>query len=394
MSDWSSRLQVARWEFRRFVKPNQMVVSFVIMMLMGLVGFGVSRMAKRSSARPVNVAVIGSDQLGIDSRASIDNIRLEPAAASEMDSLRARLVSRNLGGILVIENRDSARLIVRRNPVWKRSLESHLSSARQRLRLSEAGLGAAQLSVMLAPVAVRTEFQSGTDGRAARVAALIAVGLILYGVFTSMVYLMVSVTAEKQLRVTEQVISAISPQTWIDGKIIGISAVAFVNVLLFLLGIAVWILGRSIATGTAFTLGSVEPSSLIWIILFALLGFVFWLSVFGAFAAMIDDPNTSTRGPLMFLPAAFSVPGFLVMSNPDSTFARITGLIPLSSAAVMPARIALTEVPLWELLSAVALLVGGALAARRVAGKVFSVAMLMYGKEPTWGEMRRWIRES
>lgn len=26
--------------------------------------------------------------------------------------------------------------------------------------------------------------------------------------------------------------------------------------------------------------------------------------------------------------------------------------------------------------------------------KVFAVAMLMYGMEPSWGEMRRWIRES
>ena len=394
MSDWSSRFQVARWEFKRFVKPNQLVVSFVIMMLMGLVGYGVSRWAQRSGARPVNVAVIGASNLRIDPGGSVENVRLEPGTLADMDSLRARLVARSLGGILVIESRDSARLIVRRNPVWRRSIEAHLSSARQRLSLAEAGLAPQELSQLLAPVGLRTEFQAGNDGRAARIAALLSVGVVLYGLFTSMVYLMVSVTAEKQLRVTEQVISAITPQTWIDGKILGISAVAFVNVLLFLLGIAVWILGRSIATGAPFSLGSIEPSALLWIILFALLGFLFWLSVFGAVAAMIDDPNTSTRGPLMFLPAMFSVPGFLVVSNPDSAFARITGLIPLSSAAVMPARVALTEVPLWEKLLAIALLVAGAFIARRVAGKVFSIAMLMYGKEPSWGEMRRWIRES
>ena len=251
MSDWPSRVQVARWEFKRFVKPNQLVVSFVVMMLMGLVGFGVSRWASRSGSRPVTVAMVGASELRLDPGASIDNIRFEPATQTDMDSLRARLISRSLGGILIIESRDSARLIVRRNPVWKRAVEAHLSSARQRLSLGDAGLGPQELSGMLAPVTVLTEFQSGTDGRASRIAALLSVGVVLYGLFTSMVYLMVSVTAEKQLRVTEQVISAITPQTWIDGKILGISAVAFVNVLLLLLGIAVWVLGRSIATGTS-----------------------------------------------------------------------------------------------------------------------------------------------
>ena len=29
MSDWGARFRVAQWEFKRFVKPNQMLVSFV-----------------------------------------------------------------------------------------------------------------------------------------------------------------------------------------------------------------------------------------------------------------------------------------------------------------------------------------------------------------------------
>lgn len=394
MSEWPSRLQVAQWEFRRFVKPNQLVISFVLMLLMGALGYGVSRWAKRSDAKSSDVAVIGGSAVGLDRRQAVDNLAFSPADPSRLDSLRLALTERRLDGILILRGTDSARLIVRQNPVWKRALETHLAAARQRVQLGQAGLAPERLAAMLAPVAVTTEFQSGNDGRATRVAAFVAVGIVLYGVFTSMAYLLVSVTAEKQLRVTEQIISAISPQTWIDGKILGISAVALVNVLIFLGGVAVWVLGRSIATGSPFSMGAAQPATIAWIVLFALLGFAFWLSVFGAVAATIDDPNTSTRGPLMFLPAMFSVSGFMVAINPDSTFARIVGLIPLTSPSVMPARVALTEVAAWELFVSAALLVGGALLARRVAGKVVAVAMLMYGKEPTWREIRRWVGES
>jgi ABC-2 type transport system permease protein len=394
MSEWGARLQVARWEFLRFVKPNQLVVSFVIMLIMGGVGYGMARFAKGADAKPRQVAVIDGEKLGIQGAPAVDALSFRPAEMSSLGALRDSLRARSIDGILIVTSVDSARLIVRRNPPWKSALESHLAGLRRQARLSEAGLPPERLASMLAPVSVATEFQSGSDGRGARFAAGIAVGLVLYGVFSSMAYILVSVTAEKQLRVTEQVISAISPQTWIDGKIIGISGVALVNVLIFLLGAAVWILGRSIAQGSRFTMAAVEPAALFWIVLFALLGFMFWLSVFGAVAATIDDPNSSTRGPLMFLPAFFSIAGFTVIANPDSTFARVAGLIPLTSAAVMPARVALTEVPAWELAASALIIAGSAFFARRAAGKIFAVAMLMYGKEPSWREIRRWMGET
>lgn len=52
------------------------------------------------------------------------------------------------------------------------------------------------------------------------------------------------------------------------------------------------------------------------------------------------------------------------------------------------------EVPWWEVGLAVVLLVAAVWAMSRVAGRVFRTGMLMYGKEPSWGEVRRWIREA
>ena len=66
MSEWPARFQVAKWEFQRFVKPNQLAVSFVIMLLMGALGYGVSALARRSGAKDSTVAVIGGAALGMD----------------------------------------------------------------------------------------------------------------------------------------------------------------------------------------------------------------------------------------------------------------------------------------------------------------------------------------
>ena len=394
MRDWSARLLIAQWEFKRFVKPKQLVISFVLMFVIGAIGFLVGKWADRSESNTTRVAVIGGSTLGIIDVDTVGRVVLTPAAPSELDSLRESLRAQKLAGILLIRSTDSAQLIVRRNPSWRTALETQLSVARRRIELERAGIGEQQLARMLAPVAIETEFQGGSDGRAARLAAGLSVGLVLYGLFMSMAYMMVSVTAEKQLRVTEQVLSAITPQTWIDGKILGLSAVALVNILLAVLSGMVWFVGRSVATGSSFSMSGIDIGTVLLIALFAVLGFGFWLSCFSAVAATIDDPNTSTRGPLMFLPALFAATGFLVVRVPDSSFAQITGMLPLTSSSVMPARLAVSEVPAWEIILSLLLLLGGALLARRVAGKVFAVAMLMYGKEPSWGEMRRWAKES
>lgn len=68
--------------------------------------------------------------------------------------------------------------------------------------------------------------------------------------------------------------------------------------------------------------------------------------------------------------------------------------MPPFSASVLPARMLLDQVPAWEIALAVVLLAGAVWLLRRAAGKVFHLGMLMYGKEPSWGEVRRWMRET
>lgn len=232
-------------------------------------------------------------------------------------------------------------------------------------------------------------------GRAARITAAAASVAVLYGVFMAMALMLVSVTAEKQLRVTEQMIATIRPQEWIDGKIIGIAGTAMVNVVLMALSAVLFLAGRALATGRWSAPQAIgNPVLLGTILLFALLGFAFWLAFFGAIAATIDDPNSSSRAPIMFIPILFQSAGFMILSNPDSTFARAMSIIPLTSSGAMPVRLATSDVPAWEVVLSAVLLLAGVLVLRRLAGRIFALGMLMTGKEPSWSEVRRWMREA
>jgi ABC-2 type transport system permease protein len=398
MSPWRQSLEVARWEFRRLIKPKQLFVSFLITVVAGVVGFGLARLANRQT-KPATVAVIGDTRLGLslrDTTPGSNRLRLVAHEPRSVDSLRGEVAARRLDGLLLIADRDHAELVVARDPLWRSELESRLASARQAIMLRESGIDPDDLTRALAPVQVRTTFLA-TDrgGSRARAVAMIAAGLVLYGVFTASALMFVSVTGEKQLRVTEQVLSSISPQSWMDGKILGVAAATIVSMVTTLLAVIVFIVGRWIARGSVDLSALVSsPSHLVMTLIFTVLGFAFWLAFLGGIAATVDDPNTSTRGPLLFVPAMFSTVAFMIVRHPDSLFARIMSIFPASASAVMPARLAVTDVPWWETTLSLVLLLGGAWMLRRAAGRIFAVAMLLYGKEPTWGEIRRLARKS
>jgi hypothetical protein len=87
-------------------------------------------------------------------------------------------------------------------------------------------------------------------------------------------------------------------------------------------------------------------------------------------------------------------PGILAVRNPEVLWVQVLSIVPPTSFAVMPARILTVPVPTWEIALAALLLLGGVLLVRRLAGKIFRLAMLMHGKEPGWREIRRWLAEA
>jgi ABC-2 type transport system permease protein len=121
----------------------------------------------------------------------------------------------------------------------------------------------------------------------------------------------------------------------------------------------------------------------------ALLGLFFWNCVFAAIAVTINDPNSSTRSSLMFLPLMFVAMGFPGLQTPDARVMKALSVMPGTSPTVMTARLVLTDVPYWEVLFAIGLMLLAILFLRRLAGKIFAANILLTGKELSWHELWR-----
>lgn len=178
-----------------------------------------------------------------------------------------------------------------------------------------------------------------------------------------------SVIEEKQSRIVEILVSAIPVRHLLLGKILGISIIAFVQVLVILAAALI---------GLRFTpFGSLVPdflSASAWFIVFFIAGFMalatLWAAA-GALGTRPEDLNQSTA-PLTFILMIAYVFGF----SATGTVRVIASYVPIVSAILMPARIAEGGVSWWEPLLALVLNVAFAAVTIYFGAKIYRRALL------------------
>ncbi len=386
---------VALWEFNRFFKLRDMIKGTILMLIFGVLGGTVATFLGRDALSVPDIAVT---ETGPFEMADLQSPRLNFLDRRETDreSLVQLLDEEAIGGILVIESADRARLIAAGDRPWRWMLQEFLQDQRTGLLLNRLDIDEATYRQLTSELELATEFRSQPEtSRADRIVAGIAIGLVLVAVFMGFAYQFTAITAEKQQRITEQVVSAISPQTWIDGKILGITGIGLVYVVYYAL---IGLIGAFVLTwfGAPFAAGLelVNPLLLALFVVLTLLGILMWNAFLAGVAATIDDPNTSQKTGWMMLPVLPVGVAFFTLVSPDNALIQFLGIFPLTSYAVLPARMVMTNVAWWEIALALPLLLATVWLFRRAAGKIFAAGMMMYGKEPSYRDMWRWFWKS
>lgn len=390
-------LQVAGWEFRRWYKLKEQVITLFIGALISLLIFGGKHIMEKLSADEIEIAVINKSNLKLDFL-SKSGMKFNLVDLNEVDSLKKLLADELIDGVLVINDPDNVELTINKEPFWLGTLKEVLNTERQQIKIEQSNISAEQLEEIFKQVDIKlyyTVAQKEKSTAGEKYAAGIFIGLMLVGIFLGLAYQFVAITGEKQLRITEVIVSAISPQSWIDGKILGISFLSLAMLVTYSITTLVFVFISSFfGSGWSLPVAATDPLLIAGLFLFSLAGFFFWNTFFSAIAATINDPNTSARGSLMMVPAIPVAIAFFAFGNPDSIAMKILSLFPLTSAPVISARMVLTDVSYIETAISFLLLILSTWYLRKAAGRIFSLSVLMYGKEPSWKEISRWFRES
>ena len=227
--------------------------------------------------------------------------------------------------------------------------------------------------------------------------------ILLYGQMV-----MTSIIEEKNNRVLELVVSSVKPNTLMLGKILGIGAVAITQVVIWVAIIAAGsIFMAPFMSNMAAESNSPELTSamsqltdfgyianlLIYMTLFLIGGYLLYSSIFAAIGSAVDNiQDASQLQSVALIPVIIAfIVSMTVVTEPNTSLALWTSMIPFTSPMVMMSRIPF-GIPAWQPLVSVIILFLTFFAMIWVAAKIYRVGIFMYGKKPTFAELIRWTR--
>ncbi|HWL00388.1 MAG TPA: ABC transporter permease, partial [Parapedobacter sp.] len=142
-------------------------------------------------------------------------------------------------------------------------------------------------------------------------------------------------------------------------------------------------------------LGKVDfPTIITTFLLYFFGGYLLYSALFAAVGSAVDSETETQQFMLpITIPLLFTyIMSFgVLINNPHGPLAFWLSMIPLTSPIAMLVRVPF-GVPAWEIALSFALLVGGFILTTWVAGRIYRVGILMYGKKASYKELIKWFR--
>jgi ABC-2 type transport system permease protein len=249
----------------------------------------------------------------------------------------------------------------------------------------------------------------------------LATVMIYMFIFMYGAMVMRGVMEEKTSRIVEVLVSSVKPVELMMGKIIGIALVGLTQFFLWVIFSGGLFFAISLIFGldkmpengmmqganpamqqmpnsdvaeilkmlAAFNFGEI----LFYFVLYFLGGYLLYASLFAAVGSAVDNETDTQQFMLpITIPILFAFyAGMYSAQNPDGPLAFWCSIIPFTSPIVMMVRLPF-DVPLWEKVLSLSLLVLTFIGTTRMAAKIYRTGILMYGKKVNYKELWKWLR--
>jgi len=268
--------------------------------------------------------------------------------------------------------------------------------------LSQAQLGKA----MRVPITVRaTNSKFGTAAQAndARLIAYLLLFLLYILIMINSQLIMSSVAEEKTSRIAELLVASVNPSALLSGKIAASATLAILQMIAWVAigfalgahpGAASPLDGGDSSRGATFSISNVSAGDIAAFAAFFLLGYLQTATMFAAVGSLVNRTEDlgSLAGPLVIPIVAAFIIAATALAAPATPAVIITSFIPLIAPFVMFARIVVNDVPVWQITLSLAINIAATYGIAVLAGKIYRVGMLLYGRPPKFSQIWSVIR--
>lgn len=323
---------------------------------------------------------------------------------AEDEELREAVISGEAGCAFVLESDDTFTYYVNNLSMYDTNAAT-AQSAMQRLYQTRAllasGMSTQDASAVM-DVSIRATVTSLGKNQAdnffytyVMIFALYMV-IMLYGQMVA-----TNVAMEKSSRAMEVLITSARPTSMMFGKVLASCLAGFIQIAaVFGSALVLYHINRDYWAGNPLvqSLFNIPPELFAYMLIFFVLGFLIYAFLYGALgstATKLEDINTSTMPLILLFVVAFIVSMMGMSSgNVDSMLMKVCSFIPFTSPMAMFTRIAMSTVPMHEILLSIAILAVSSAGIGVLAAKIYRVGVLLYGTTPKLGAILKAIRKA
>ena len=205
-------------------------------------------------------------------------------------------------------------------------------------------------------------------------------------IFMSGQLLLRSVMEERTNRTIEILLSSVTPDELMIGKVLGLGALGLVQMIFYLmLGI--------LATYYK-DIASVDMSHIPLFLIYFFTGYLFYASIFATMGSLFTSEQEAQQSSSIIsivavMPVAFAS---YFITNPGSSFTIMSSYIPPLTPFIMIIRLGTGTFNYLEILNTTLIMIISCIILLKLSGKIFRTAILLYGKKPNLKEMIKWIK--
>ncbi|MET3576569.1 ABC transporter permease [Bhargavaea ullalensis] len=281
-------------------------------------------------------------------------------------------------------------------------LQEALQSIQTELRAEQLNLSPAEAGALFEPVAFQqtTLSDSGKteeELNQARGLVYVLMFLIYFAVIMYSSMIATEVATEKSSRVMEILISSVSPVKHMFAKVLGIGSLGLLQMALF--GVFGYI---SLKTSSAmsdlsegafefFGFSDINAMTIVYAVIFFLLGYFLYAvlaALLGSLVSRTEDVQSLIMPMTMLIVIAFII-AVTGLSTPDAAYVKWTSYFPFFAPLVMFLRVGMLDLPLWEPLLSIAIMVLTIAVLGWFGARVYKGGVLMYGPSRSLKDLKK-----
>ena len=380
---------IIKFEFLRAAKTKGFIIGIILVPVMFIGMIAITKiLAEKSTDHSedkisVGVCTAVQDSTFAEIVQSIKSMNWEIVESPDKDALRTMTFEKKIKGFIEYDSVAGYNFYADNytDLYVSNTISGIVYSINRRNEIMRSGLSAEQIDKILNPASVNTLKLSEDNPETAetsnvhaevfkrQMCGYVFAFLIMMSVLMFAQAIGMSVLEDKTTKIVDVLLTSVSPTQLLTGKILGVGSAGILQFL-------VWVLIAIIATTNSdeMSIGSLSeyltPQLFIVAAVYFVLGFIMVMTLY----------NQLVSGISVFMSLPFIVITPVTMT-PDSTFSVVMSMIPICSSSLMPVRIIAGDVPVWQIILSLAILIGTCFLVIKAAARIYRNGIMQQGKD-------------